>query len=95
MLRNRPASRLLPDHLSELLISRREWGRRVATLIGAVLVGVIAILFAQAADLAHWLFLKIRSVDPLIPLVMTPAIFVGITLIQTRLAPEARGSGIP
>ncbi|WP_232468497.1 hypothetical protein [Croceicoccus marinus] len=67
----------------------------MATTIGGVPVGIIAILFAQAADLAHWLFLRVRPVDPLIPLVMTPPIFVGITLIQTRLAPEACRSGIP
>lgn len=95
MLRNRPSGRLLPDHVSELLIGRREWGRRVATLIGAVMVGVIAILFARAADAAHLLFLQVRGINPYIPLVMTPAIFVGITLVQSRLAPEARGSGIP
>jgi len=95
MLRNRPSGRLLPDHVSELLIGRREWGRRVATLIGAVMVGVIAVLFARAADAAHLLFLQVRGINPYIPLVMTPAIFVGITLVQSRLAPEARGSGIP
>ena len=95
MLRNRPSGRLLPDHVSELLIGRREWGRRVATLIGAVMVGIIAILFARAADAAHLLFLQVRGINPYIPLVMTPAIFVGITLLQSRLAPEARGSGIP
>ncbi|GGD78584.1 chloride channel protein [Croceicoccus mobilis] len=95
MISLRPSGRLLPDHVNELLVSRREWGRRIATLVSAVLVGIVAIFFAQAGDMAHALFQRVRAIDPLIPLVMTPLIFVAIAAAQMRFAPEAAGSGIP
>jgi len=69
--------------------------RRVATGVGAVLLGLAALAFAQAGDLAQHLFGRLVAAWPHAPLILTPAIFAGVMLFTLRLSPEARGSGIP
>ncbi len=70
-------------------------GRRVATGIGAVLLGLIALAFAQAGDWAQHAFNRMAGAYPYAPLVVTPAIFASVMLLTQRWAAEARGSGIP
>lgn len=69
--------------------------RRLATGIGAVLLGVVAIIFAWVGNLAQGLFLRFDTAFPLGALVATPALFVFIVFATRRWVPEARGSGIP
>ena len=69
--------------------------QRLAALLGAGLLGLAAVAFARAADRAQALFDMAVHAHPLLPLVMTPALFVAITALTRRLAPEAAGSGIP
>lgn len=69
--------------------------RRAATGIGAILLGLVALAFASAGDLAqHW-FSQIASRWTYAPLLMCPAIFAGVAWLCRKHAPEARGSGIP
>lgn len=69
--------------------------RRVATGLGAVLLAVIALAFTRSADLAMAWFNRLFAVAPLIPLVVTPAVFAVVAFATVRWASEARGSGIP
>ncbi|UAK23939.1 chloride channel protein [Sphingomonas nostoxanthinifaciens] len=71
------------------------WRRRAATLGGAVAVGLVAIAFASVADRAAELFGAWTMRVWWLPLVMTPVGFMLIAWITARLAPAARGSGIP
>lgn len=69
--------------------------RRMATGIGAVLLGLAAIAFAKMGDLAQSLFLGFEHRWPYAPLLLTPALFAAVVYATTRWIPEARGSGIP
>jgi H+/Cl- antiporter ClcA len=69
--------------------------QRLAALLGAVLLGLVAVLFARAGEWAQRLFALILARAPLAPLLLTPATFALVAWATRRLAPEARGSGIP
>jgi H+/Cl- antiporter ClcA len=73
-----------------------QWKRRLALWSGAVLVALVAILFAKASDWAYrLLFLKLLAHGAWLPLVLTPLVFgLASWLTQGRLR-AARGSGIP
>jgi H+/Cl- antiporter ClcA len=69
--------------------------RRLATLAGAVLIGLVALVFSAIADQAQqafgWLSLRLGFFI----LVVTPATFALLAYLTVRFVPEARGSGIP
>lgn len=69
--------------------------RRVAITGGAITIGLIAIVFAAAADRASAAFQLMIATYPLAPLALTPAGFAAIVAITNRYVPAARGSGIP
>ena len=71
------------------------WRRRIATGVGAILLGLVALLFAKTGDLAQQAFGRVAAVWPFLPLALTPAIFALVALVTGRMAPDARGSGIP
>ncbi|WP_404714101.1 chloride channel protein [Sphingomonas sp. MMS24-J13] len=71
------------------------WRQRLAIFGGAVAVGLVAILFAAVADKASDLFANRIAHVWWLPLIVTPLGFVVISWVTTRLAPAARGSGIP
>jgi len=71
------------------------WRKRAAILGGAVAIGLVAIGFAAVADRAGDLFAAALARNRWFPLVATPAGFVAIAWVTARLAPAARGSGIP
>ncbi len=71
------------------------WHRRFEMGLGAVSIGLAALLFARLADGTIALFDRsVRSVWWL-PLVVIPLGFVDIALMTRRFAPESAGSGIP
>ena len=71
------------------------WRKRAAILAGAVALGLVALLFARAADAASALFLRLVGLAWWAPLILTPAVFAGLVWLTRRVAPDARGSGIP
>ena len=92
-------TRLRPD-------LRSDWGRHRdravsgslrtgAFWIGAVLVGLAAIAFAGAADLAGRLFAWAASGRPWLPFIVTPGGLVASVLLTRTVFPGAQGSGIP
>jgi H+/Cl- antiporter ClcA len=68
---------------------------RIAILTGAIIVGIVATLFAEAADWAGSVFERFASTWRWVPLATTPLMFMALVWITRRFAPLARGSGIP
>ncbi len=88
ILWRRRGSRQAGEHLGRLR-------RRLATGIGAVLLGLAALAFAGVSDRAQATFAAFVVRWPYAPLALTPAVFVLVVWITRRFAPHARGSGIP
>jgi H+/Cl- antiporter ClcA len=72
-----------------------EWRRRLAMLTSALLIGLLATLFAWSADFAQRNFAAAVHRQPYLPFVLTPIMFVAIAALTRSLAPASRGSGIP
>lgn len=68
---------------------------RIAALGGAILLSVVAVLFARAGEWAQTLFSVLYRTAPLSPLVLTPLNFAGVVWATRKWFPAARGSGIP
>lgn len=71
------------------------WRKRLAMGIGAVLVGLVALLFAEMANEAIDLFKRYIASTWWLPLIVTPAGVVTIAVATRRFTPEGKGSGIP
>lgn len=69
--------------------------RRLALIGGAVIVGLIALMFARVADTAGRIFDRMVVNHPHVPLILTPLGFALIVWITRKYAPNAAGSGIP
>lgn len=82
----------IPKRLSQEM---GDWRRRVATLAGAIAIGVVALAFARAGDLAIGTFESLVARWAWLPLILTPAIFVTCAWLTRVAAPAAAGSGIP
>ncbi|MDE2335585.1 MAG: chloride channel protein [Rhodospirillales bacterium] len=77
------------------MFSPRQWKRRVAFLFGAVLVAVIAILFAHAGTWAGNVFNTLTKGRPWMFFILCPGgLGVSVWLTQ-RFFQGAQGSGIP
>jgi H+/Cl- antiporter ClcA len=77
------------------LVSPRLWLRRLVFWVGAVLVAVVAVAFARAADWASGLFVLMLHGRVWLAFIIAP---VGLTisfLLTQRVFPGAQGSGIP
>lgn len=68
---------------------------RIAALGGALALGLAAVAFARAGELAQAGFERLCAVAPWSPLVVTPVTFAVVTWLTRRFFAEARGSGIP
>jgi H+/Cl- antiporter ClcA len=77
------------------LFSGRQWLRRLVWWVGAILIGLFAILFADAADQADRLRRAIEQRSPFWMLLIAPA-GLGLSAWLTRTVfIGAQGSGIP
>ncbi|HEY2132243.1 MAG TPA: chloride channel protein [Acetobacteraceae bacterium] len=77
------------------LLSPRQWLRRVVFWLGAVIVALLAIAFAWAADQAQLLFQAITHDRSWLVFVMAPAGLTIAVLLTRKVFPGAQGSGIP
>ena len=68
---------------------------RLAAVLGAVALGLAAIVFARMGEVAQRLFLHLVAISPYAPFVVTPLVFAGVVHVTRRSFPAARGSGIP
>lgn len=71
------------------------WRRRMAMGIGAVLVGLVALLFAEVANEAIDIFRDHIAAMWWLPLIVTPTGVLLIVIATRRFTPEGKGSGIP
>jgi H+/Cl- antiporter ClcA len=77
------------------LLSARLWRRRIVFFAGALLVSLVAILFAGAANVADLVFQRCLAVNPGIIFFLAPA-GLALSVAMTRsVFPGAQGSGIP
>jgi H+/Cl- antiporter ClcA len=94
-----PAKRWTPSRYRALLRARGprsvRFRTRAAILTGAILIGIVATLFAQSADWAGQAFGRYAETWHWLPLVTTPVTFMVLVWLTRRYAPLARGSGIP
>ncbi|APZ44468.1 hypothetical protein BW247_01250 [Acidihalobacter ferrooxydans] len=77
------------------LLSPESWRIRIIFWTGAVFVGLIASLFARAADYSNTLFMRLVAVSPWLPLLVTPALIMLVAWLTKRYFPGSEGSGIP
>ena len=75
--------------------AQRLWLQYGVFWLGAIAVGLIAVLYARLADWSYALFMWGRGHNPLLPLLMTPAICAGCVWLTLRYCRGAEGSGIP
>ncbi len=80
---------------STQLLSPQAWKSRVVFWLGAVLVGLAAVLFAVAAERANELFEYLMTGRSWLPLLWTPVLLVLVAWLTQRFFPGAQGSGIP
>ncbi len=88
LVRLRRASRLP-------LFSPRQWKRRLVFWCGAILVALVALGFAQAADAAQDLFARIVDKRAWLVVLMAPAGLTASVWLTRNVFPGAQGSGIP
>ena len=77
-----------------LWLSRRRWKMRLVLWGGAILVGLVSVLFAWAANGAQEEFRRIVF-TPWLALLVTPLGFVFCAWAARALFPGSQGSGIP
>jgi len=87
--------RFSSQRVRRLIASRRAWARRLVFWGAAMLVGLIAVAFAELSDLAQAAFRRVVTAIPLLPLVLTPLGFALSAWITYRFFPGSQGSGIP
>ena len=73
----------------------RVWRRRMAMGLGGILVGLVALLFADIANVAIDVFRNRIASIWWLPLIVTPLGVLLIAVATRRFTPEGRGSGIP
>lgn len=98
----RPATRSrrwTPHRFRALLRSRGptsvRFRRRIAVITGAIAIGIVAVLFAEASDEMGMLFSTYARHWHWLPLVTTPLGFMALVWVTRAFVPLARGSGIP
>ncbi|SAL05781.1 Cl-channel, voltage gated [Caballeronia arationis] len=74
---------------------RRLWLHYGVFWLGAIAVGLIAVLYAQLIDFGYSLFLFYVNQFPWLPLLVTPTVSAACVWITMRFFPGAEGSGIP
>src|SRR6201999_1130058 len=82
-------SNLIARRLRQLrrmpLLSPRLWLRRIVFWAGAVLVALVATLFAKAADAAGQVAVTVATATPLAMLVIAPAAFSIAVLLTIKV----------
>jgi H+/Cl- antiporter ClcA len=63
--------------------------------IGAAIVGISAVLYARLIALAQELYFSVFHAHSILTSLSTPLFFVGATALVGKIAPQAKGSGIP
>ena len=81
--------------LKSRFLKPKAWRMRLVFWGGAILVGLVAAIFALMADQADHTFRQIISFNKYLPLIITPLGFVATVYLTRKLFSGAEGSGIP
>lgn len=76
-------------------LSPKLWLRRITLWIGAVVVGLVAIAFANTAEYANSLHQRLVNTSPFLPFVVGPAGLALVVWLTRKFFPGSQGSGIP
>ena len=90
-----PTTRDVVRNASRAVLSIQHWKARLVLWSAAVAVGVVAVAFARAADLAQLGLRKLVEIWPWWPWVLAPPGFFVIAWLTRRYFRGAEGSGIP
>ena len=82
-------------HGHTLRRARRLWMQYGILWLGAVLVGLVAVMYAWLIDFGFEMFSAMRRDHIWLPLVLTPAMSALCVWLTRRFFPGAEGSGIP
>src|ERR1700709_360910 len=74
---------------------RRLWLHYGVFWLGAIVTGLLAVLYAQLIDIGYNTFLRYATRYWWLPLFVTPAIGARGVCLTRRFFPGAEGSGIP
>ncbi|MQR01564.1 chloride channel protein [Glaciimonas soli] len=74
---------------------RRAWRKYGILWLGAVLVGLVAVLYAWLIDLGFAAFRSVQQAHFWLPIIITPAVSALCVWLTRRYFPGAEGSGIP
>ncbi|UTH72477.1 chloride channel protein [Chromobacterium sp. IIBBL 290-4] len=94
----------LPFHAKRLRMQRQlryfylsaaQWRRQVPVWIAAILIGLVAYVFALGSHWSHDLFFKAYDASPYWSLLITPAGLALAIWIMQRFFPGSAGGGIP
>ncbi|MBU6198949.1 MAG: chloride channel protein [Xanthomonadaceae bacterium] len=77
------------------LFSSRQWQRRIALWTGAIVVALVAMLFARGTDWTYSLFTRLLAHSRYWPLLITPLGFALLAWLTSGALRATRGSGIP
>src|SRR5450830_1823815 len=83
----------IPGHTLRRL--RRLWLQYGILWLGAVLVGLVAVMYAWLIDLGFDLFRSMQQQHSWLPLLLTPAMSALCVWLTRRFFAGAEGSGIP
>ena len=81
--------------LRYLYLSAAQWRRQVPVWIAAILIGLVAYVFARGSHWSHDLFFKAYGASPYWSLLITPAGLALAIWIMHRFFPSSAGGGIP
>lgn len=77
------------------LFQPRAWRTNIVFWGGAILVGLVAAIFAIVAEQGDFMFRKIIAYNAYLPFIVTPAGFLLTVYITRKVFSGAEGSGIP
>ena len=90
-----PPARDVVRNAGRAVLSVHHWRARFVLWTAAVAVGVVAVGFARAADLAQLGLRRLLGLSPWWPWLLAPLGFCGIAWLTRRYFRGAEGSGIP
>jgi H+/Cl- antiporter ClcA len=82
-------------HTGRNLVSPDAWKTRIIFWTGAVIVGLVAIAFAETSEFANDAFHALIERWPYAPLLICPTGLALVAFLTRRFFPGAQGSGIP
>lgn len=86
---------MIDRHYLKKLLSPQEWLLRFVFWGGAIAVGIVAVLFALAAQVGYKFFHWLVSVSPLLPFIVMPAGLALCVWLTRKFFQGSQGSGIP